>query len=76
MKTFIKQIKTADSKKALDSIILEAFYSPNINESQYDKLLSYTTCREIELGIWDYINHYPNKESALEEVQKEFKIKY
>jgi hypothetical protein len=43
---------------------------------QYDKLIAYAVCREIELGTWEYLNAYPDKETALKLAQKEFKIKY
>lgn len=76
MKTFIKQIKSATSKAELQAITYEAFIAENINGKQYGKLTKYAVCREIELGVSDIINHYPSKEVALEEAQKEFRIKY
>ena len=51
MKTFIKKIKSATTKKQLIEITSDAFKTPAISGKQYDKLLSYSICREIELGI-------------------------
>lgn len=76
MKGFIKKIKTATTKEQLIEITSDAFKTPAISGKQYDKLLSYSICREIELGIWGYLNQYQDKESALKDAQKEFKIKY
>lgn len=76
MKSYIKQIKSANSKEQLTAITYDALKSMNISSKQHDKLIAYAVCREIELGIWEYLNKYPNKESALKEAQREFKIKY
>jgi hypothetical protein len=76
MKTFIKAIKTATSKEQLQHITKDALGTESITNKQYDKLLAYAVCREIELGTWEYLDVYPNKESALKEAQKAFKIKY
>ena len=76
MKTFIKKIKNATTKEELLGITSDAFKSQTISAKQYDKLISYSICREIELGIWGYLGHYADKETALKEAQKEFKIKY
>lgn len=76
MKSYIKQIKSAESKEQLTAITYDAIKTSNITSKQHDKLIAYAVCREIELGIWEYLPKYPNKESALKEAQKEFKIKY
>lgn len=76
MKSYIKQIKSANSKEQLTAITYDALKSMNISSKQHDKLIAYAVCREIELGIWEYLNKYPNKESAIKEAQREFKIKY
>ena len=76
MKSYIKQIKSAESKEQLNTITYDALKSMNISSTQHDKLIAYAVCREIELGVWEYLNKYPNKESALKEAQREFKIKY
>ena len=76
MKTFIKAIKSATSKEQLQQITKNALGTASITTKQYDKLISYAVCREIELGIWEYLNSYPDKETALKQAQKEFKIKY
>ena len=76
MKSYIKQIKTANSKEQLEAITYDALKSMNITSKQYDKLIAYAVCREIELGIWEFLPKYPNQESAINEAQREFKIKY
>ena len=76
MKTFIKAIKSATSKEQLKQITKDALGTAGITMKQYDKLIAYAVCREIELGVWQYLNAYPNKETALKQAQKEFKIKY
>jgi hypothetical protein len=76
MKTFIKAIKSATSKEQLQHITKDALGTASITMKQYDKLISYAVCREIELGTWEYLNAYPDKETALKQAQKEFKIKY
>jgi hypothetical protein len=50
--------------------------SDSITRKQYDKIVAYAVCREIELGIWQHLKFYTNKEIALQEAQKQFKIKY
>lgn len=76
MKTFIKAIKSATSKEQLQNITKNALGTAGITMKQYDKLIAYAVCREIELGTWKYLNAYPDKETALKQAQKEFKIKY
>ena len=76
MKTFIKAIKAATSKEQLNNITKNALGTASITMKQYDKLIAYAVCREIELGTWEYLNAYPDKETALKLAQKEFKIKY
>ena len=76
MKTFIKSIKSATSKDQLQNITKNALATAGITMKQYDKLIAYAVCREIELGTWKYLNAYPDKETALKQAQKEFKIKY
>ena len=76
MKSYIKQIKSANSKEQLEAITYDALKASNITDKQYDKLIAYAVCREIELGIWEYLPYYANKEIALKEAQKGFKIKY
>lgn len=76
MKSYIKQIKSAGSKEQLTAITYDALKTSNITSKQHDKLIAYAVCREIELGIWEYLPKYPNKETALRIAQKEFKIKY
>ena len=76
MKSFIKAIKSATSKEQLQHITKDALGTASITMKQYDKLISYAVCREIELGTWEYLNAYPDKETALKQAQKEFKIKY
>ena len=76
MKTFIKAIKSATSKEQLQQITKNALGTAGITMKQYDKLIAYAVCREIELGTWEYLKHYENKEVALKQAQKEFKIKY
>ena len=76
MKSYIKQIKSANSKEQLEAITYDAVKASNITPNQFDKLLGYAVCREIELGIWKYLPKYTNKEIALKEAQKEYKIKY
>lgn len=76
MKSYVKQIKSANSKEELNAITYNALKTLGITNKQYDKLIAYAVCREIELGIWEYLNHYPNKETALKLAQKEYKIKY
>lgn len=76
MKSYIKKIKSANSKDELNAITYDALKASSISSKQYDKLIAYAVCREIELGIWEHLNHYPNKEIALKMAQKEFKIKY
>ena len=76
MKTFIKAIKSATSKDQLQNITKNALATAGITMKQYDKLIAYAVCREIELGTWKYLNAYPDKETALKQAQKEFKIKY
>ena len=76
MKTFIKAIKSATSKEQLNNITKDALGTKSITMKQYDKLIAYAVCREIELGVWDYLNAYPDKETALKQAQKEYKIKY
>ena len=75
MKTFIKDIKAATSKEQLSNITYAALKS-NLSSKQYDKVIAYAVCREIELGIWEHLHAYPNKEAALKEAQKAYKIKY
>lgn len=75
MKTFIKDIKAATSKEQLSDITYAALKS-NLSNKQYDKVIAYAVCREIELGIWRHLHTYPNKEDALKEAQKAYKIKY
>ena len=76
MKSYIQQIKTADSKEQLTKITKNALVADSITRKQYDKIVAYAVCREIELGIWQHLNFYTNKEIALQEAQKQFKIKY
>ena len=76
MKTFIKAIKSATSKEQLKHITKDALGTAGISMKQYDKLIAYAVCREIELGVWDYLKAYPDKETALKQAQKEYKIKY
>jgi hypothetical protein len=76
MKAFIKAIKSATSKEQLQHITKDALGTAGITMKQYDKLITYAVCREIELGTWEYLNAYPDKETALKLAQKEFKIKY
>jgi hypothetical protein len=76
MKTFIKSIKSATTKEQLKQITKDALKTAGITMKQYDKLIAYAVCREIELGTWEYLNAYPDKETALKVAQKEFKIKY
>lgn len=76
MKTFIKAIKSATTKEQLKHITKDALGTKTITSKQYDKLISYAVCREIELGVWEYLSQYADKETALKEAQKEFKIKY
>ena len=76
MKTFIKAIKSATSKEQLQHITKDALGTSTISMKQYDKLIAYAVCREIELGVWDYLKAYPDKETALKQAQKEYKIKY
>ena len=76
MKAFIKAIKTATSKEQLQNITKNALGTAGITMKQYDKLIAYAVCREIELGTWEYLPAYPDKETALKQAQKEFKIKY
>lgn len=75
MKQFIKEIKSATSKEQLSNITYNALKS-NLSSKQYDKVIAYAVCREIELGIWEHLHAYPNKEVALKEAQKAYKIKY
>ena len=76
MKNFIKQIKSATTKDELQKITYNALRSDNITKKQYDKIVANAVCREIELGIWKFLNLYTNKEIALKEAQKQFGIKY
>ena len=76
MKNYVKQIKSATSKDQLKAITYDAFKSGNITMKQYDKLVEYSVCREIELGIWPFLDKYTSKENALQMAQKEFGIKY
>lgn len=76
MKTFIKAIKSATTKEQLNHITKDALGTAGITTKHYDKLIAYAVCREIELGIWEYLNAYPDKETALKQAQKEYKIKY
>ena len=76
MKSYIKQIKSAESKEQLTAITYNALKTSNITSKQHDKLIAYAVCREIELGVWEYLKAYPDKETALKQAQKEFKIKY
>jgi predicted secreted protein len=76
MKSYIKQIKSATTKDELQKITYNAFCSDDITKKQYDKIVANAVCREIELGIWQYLNRYPDKEIALQEAQKQFGIKY
>ena len=76
MKTFIKAIKSATSKEQLNHITKDALGTEGITMAQYDKLTAYAVCREIELGVWKYLNAFPDKETALKQAQKEYKIKY
>ena len=76
MKTFIKAIKSATSKDQLQHITKDALGTASITTKQYDKLLAYAVCREIELGTWEYLDAYPDQTAALKEAQKAFKIKY
>ena len=76
MKTFIKAIKGAKSKEQLHNITKDALGTASITMKQYDKLTAYAVCREIELGIWKFLDAFPDKETALKQAQKEFKIKY
>ena len=76
MKTFIKAIKSATSKDQLQNITKDALGTAGITMKQYDKLIAYAVCREIELGIYKYLNAYPDKETALKEAQNVYKIKY
>lgn len=76
MKSFIQQIKSATTKDELQKITYNALRSDSISKKQYDKIVANAVCREIELGIWQYLNRYPDKEIALKEAQKQFKIKY
>ena len=70
MKSYIQQIKSADSQEQLTKIIKNALVDDSITKRQYIKLEAYMLCREIELGIWKHINF------SLQEAQKQFKIKY
>jgi hypothetical protein len=76
MKSYVKRIKSALSKDELRAITYDACTNSRITRKQYDKLISYAVCREIELGIWDYLGSYSDKETALKLAQKEFGIKY
>ena len=76
MKSFIKAIKSAKSKEQLHHITKNALGTAGITMKQYDKLTAYAVCREIELGIWKFLDAFPDKETALKQAQKEFKIKY
>jgi predicted secreted protein len=76
MKSYIKQIKSVTTKDELQKITYNAFCSDDITKKQYDKIVANAVCREIELGIWQYLNRYPDKEIALKEAQKQFGIKY
>lgn len=76
MKSFIQQIKSATTKDELQKITYNAFCSDDITKKQYDKIVANAVCREIELGIWQHLKFYTNKEIALQEAQKQFKIKY
>lgn len=70
MKSYIQQIKSADSEEQIAKITKKALEDNNITEKQNDKIFAYARCREIELGIWQHINF------SLQEAQKQFKIKY
>ena len=76
MKNYVKQIKSATTKDQLKAITYDAFKTGKITMKQYDKLIAYSVCREIELGIWQFLDKYTSKEDALQMAQKEFKIKY
>lgn len=70
MKSYIQQIKSANSEEQIAKITKNALVSDSITAKQYDKIFAYAVCREIELGIWQHINF------SLQEAQKQFKIKY
>ena len=76
MKSYVKKIKSALSKDELKAITVDAFKDGRITYKQYDKLIAYAVCREIELGVWDYLDSYPDKATALQMAQKEYGIKY
>lgn len=76
MKSYVKQIKSANSKSELTSITYGAYKEGRITLKQYDNLIAYAVCREIELGIWPYLNDYADKAVALKMAEKEFGIKY
>ena len=76
MKSYVKKIKSALSKDELKAITYEACTGGRITHKQYDKLIAYAVCREIELGVWEYLDKYPDKDTALKLAQKEFGIKY
>ena len=76
MRTYIKRIKSATTKSELTNITYEAFKSGKITLKQYDDLVAYALCREIELGIWPFLDNYTSKETAIKEAQRQFKIKY
>lgn len=76
MKSYVKKIKSALSKGELKAITYDAYKEGRITLKQYDHLIAYAVCREIELGVWDYLDSYTDKATALKMAQKEFGIKY
>jgi hypothetical protein len=76
MKSYIKKIKSALSKDELKAITYDACTSSRLTRKQYDKLISYAVCREIELGVWEYLDKFPDKATALKMAQEKFGIKY
>lgn len=76
MKSYVKKIKSALSKDELKAITYDACKESRFTHKQYDKLIAYAVCREIELGVWDYLDSFPDKATALQMAQKKFGIKY
>ena len=76
MKSYVKKIKAAISKDELKAITYEAYKEGRITLKQYDQLIAYAVCREIELGIWEFLDNYTDTATALQMAQKEFGIKY
>lgn len=68
----LQKIKAATSKENIDKILDDAIKSTT--REQYSMILSYSLCREIELGIWEPTDI--NGEDIIKAIEERFGITY